>query len=98
MLYLEYTTNKFGAVWYACDLVFCSNTLSSITMCNTQELLDDVIDEDEQIPWALTAKREIVQSMSRYEIQRQENIKELVYTERTHLQKLKIMRYVSMLV
>ena len=33
--------------------------------------------------------------MKKYEIERQENIRELVYTERTHLQKLKIMKYVS---
>jgi len=57
-----------------------------------KEFLDDEV-EDEPIPWALTAKRELVQGMKRYEIQRQENIKELVYTERSHLQKLNIMRH-----
>ena len=58
-----------------------------------QELLDDEI-ESERIPWALKAKREVLQGMKRYESERQENIRELLYTERTHLQKLKIMRYV----
>ena len=41
------------------------------------------------------ARREVVQNMKRYEVARQENIRELVYTERTHLHKLKIMKYVS---
>ena len=36
----------------------------------------------------------MVQSLRPYEVQRQEYIKELVYTERTHLHKLKTMRYV----
>ena len=59
-----------------------------------QELEDDEI-ETERIPWALKAKRELLKDMKKYEIERQENIRELVYTERTHLQKLKIMKYVS---
>lgn len=57
-------------------------------------MLDDNI-EEEPIPWALVARREVVQNMKRYEVARQENIRELVYTERTHLHKLKIMKYVS---
>ena len=32
--------------------------------------------------------------MKRYEIRRQENIQELVYTERSHLHRLKIMKHV----
>ena len=59
-----------------------------------QELEDDEI-ETERIPWALKAKRELLKDMKKCEIERQENIRELVYTERTHLQKLKIMKYVS---
>ena len=47
------------------------------------------------MPFMLSAKREVLQGMKRYEVQRQENIKELVYTERTHVHRLKIMRYVS---
>ena len=62
-----------------------------------QELEDDEI-ETERIPWALKAKRELLKDMKKYEIERQENIRELVYTERTHLQKLKIMKYVSVFV
>ena len=59
-----------------------------------QELEDDEI-ETERIPWALKAKRELLKDMKKYEIERQENIRELVYTERTHLQKLKIMHTMS---
>ncbi len=55
--------------------------------------MDDSV-EEELIPWALVARREVVQSMKRHEVTRQENIRELVYTERTHLHKLKIMKYV----
>ena len=55
--------------------------------------MDDNV-EEELIPWALVARREVVQSMKRHEVARQENIRELVYTERTHLHKLKIMKYV----
>ena len=36
-----------------------------------------------------------MQSLHPYEVQRQEYIKELVYTERTHLHKLKTMKFVS---
>ncbi len=43
----------------------------------------------------LPSPPQVIKSMTRYEIQRQEFIKELVYTERTHLHRLKIMRYVS---
>ena len=57
-----------------------------------KELMESNV-EDELIPWALTAKREVVQSLKRYQIERQELIKELVYTERTHLQKLNLMKY-----
>ena len=39
---------------------------------------------------------QIVQSLQPYEVQRQEYIKELVYTERTHVHKLKTMKYVSL--
>ena len=38
---------------------------------------------------------QVVQSLQRYEVQRQEYIRELVYTERTHLHNLKIMKFVS---
>ena len=40
---------------------------------------------------------QVVQSLRPYEVQRQEYIKELAYTERTHLHKLKTMKYVSRL-
>ena len=56
--------------------------------------MDDSV-EEELIPWALVARREVMQKMKRHEVARQENIRELVYTERTHLHKLKIMKYVS---
>ena len=39
---------------------------------------------------------QVVQSLRPYEVQRQEFIKELVYTERTHLHKLKTMKFVSL--
>ena len=68
--------------------------LSQCCGLDIQELVDDSI-EEELIPWALVARREVVQNMKRYEVARQENIRELVYTERTHLHKLKIMKYVS---
>ncbi|CAI8027711.1 Rho guanine nucleotide exchange factor 12 [Geodia barretti] len=58
-----------------------------------KELLDHDI-EEELLPWALSVKREIVQSLQPYEVQRQEYIRELVYTERTHVHKLKTMQYV----
>ena len=64
------------------------------THTHTQELMDDQI-EDEPMPFMLSAKREVLAGMKRYEVQRQENIKELVYTERNHVHRLKIMRYVS---
>ena len=38
---------------------------------------------------------QIVQSLQPYEVQRQEYIRELVYTERTHVHKLKTMQYVG---
>jgi hypothetical protein len=58
-----------------------------------KELLDHDI-EEELLPWALSVKREVVQSLQPYEVQRQEYIRELVYTERTHVHKLKTMKYV----
>jgi len=59
--------------------------------------MDDCV-EEALIPWALVARREVMQKMKRHEIGRQENIRELMYTERTHLHKLKIMKYVSSVV
>ena len=37
---------------------------------------------------------QVLQGMKQYEIRRQENIQELVYTERSHLHRLKIMKHV----
>jgi len=75
------------------DLQYICNSFMCGTPCLLQELMDDSV-EEELIPWALVARREVVQSMKRHEVTRQENIRELVYTERTHLHKLKIMKYV----
>ena len=38
---------------------------------------------------------QVVKRLSGYEIQKQELLRELVYTERTHLKKLMIMKHVS---
>ena len=37
---------------------------------------------------------QVLQGMKQYEIRRQENIQQLVYTERSHLHRLKIMKHV----
>jgi hypothetical protein len=58
-----------------------------------QELSDADV-EEELIPWRLTTKSEVVKSLKNFEIQRQELLKELIYTERTHLKKLMIMKHI----
>lgn len=58
-----------------------------------QELQDANV-EDELIPWRLTTKAQVVKSLQQFEIQRQELLKELVHTERTHFKKLQIMRHI----
>ena len=46
------------------------------------------------IPWSQTADEALKTDMKKYEIHRQDLIWELIYTERTHVRKLKVMLYV----
>ena len=46
------------------------------------------------VPWSQTAEESLKLDMEKYEIHRQDLIWELIYTERTHVRKLKVMLYV----
>ena len=55
---------------------------------------EDILFNEPLIPWSQTADESLKMDMKKYEIHRQDLIWELIYTERTHVQKLKVMLYV----
>lgn len=55
---------------------------------------EHIIFDEPLIPWSQTADESLKQDMKKYEMLRQDLIWELIYTERTHMRKLKVMLFV----
>ncbi|XP_019852976.1 PREDICTED: rho guanine nucleotide exchange factor 11-like [Amphimedon queenslandica] len=57
------------------------------------ELKEADVDE-ELIPWSLSTASSVVKRLQKFEVQRQELLKEFIHTERTHLKKLVTMKHI----
>ena len=55
---------------------------------------EHIIFNEPLIPWSQTADESLKQDMKKYEMLRQDLIWELIYTERTHVRKLKVLLFV----